>query len=117
MYAEEVVVRALETAAMKQEKSSAFLNAIKDILFAIKKILRNALGQIDVSKLDENTTLDQLAYMLRNDKFQINTELITEEDVVAYAQSFQQEINELKNLDKRKSYGTSRKITKRTSRI
>jgi len=102
MYAEEVVVRALETAAMKQEKSSAFLNAIKDILFAIKKILRNALGQIDVSKLDENTTLDQLAYMLRNDKFQINTELITEEDVVAYAQSFQQEINELKNLDKRK---------------
>ena len=102
MYAEEIVVKALELAAMKQQNSSAFMNAIRDILFAIKKILRNALGQIDVSKLDQNTTLDQLAYMLTNDKFQINTELITEEDVVAYAQSFQQEINELKNLDKKK---------------
>ena len=102
MYAEEVIVQALEQAAVKQELSSPFLQAIKDILYALKKVLRNALGQIEVSKLDQNTTLDELAYMLRNDKFQIDTELVTQDDVVAYAQSFQQEINELKNLDKRK---------------
>jgi len=102
MYAEEVLVQALEHAATKQELTPSFIQAIKDFLFALKKVLRNALGQIDVSKLDQNTTLEELASMLRNDKFQIDTELVTEEDVVAYAQSFQQEINELKNLDKSK---------------
>lgn len=100
MYREEILVRALEKAAMKQEKSSGFAQFIKDLLFAIKKVLRNALGQIEVSSLDQNTTLDELAYMLTNEKFKIDTELVTEEDVVAYIRDYEKEINDMKRLDK-----------------
>lgn len=100
MYREEVMVKALEKSAAKQEKSPAFVQFIKDLLFAIKRVLRNALGQIEVSSLNENTTLDELAYMLTNEKFQINTELVTEEDVVAYVKDYQNEIADMKRLDK-----------------
>jgi hypothetical protein len=100
MFQEEVMVKALEKAAVDQEQTSKFAAFIRDILFAIKKVLRNALGKIEVSSLDQNTTLDQLAYMLTNDQFQINTELITEEDVVAYVRDYQQEINDMARIDK-----------------
>lgn len=100
MFKEEVVVRALEAAATRQQLSPSFTNFIKNILYALKKILRNAFGQIEVSKLDPNTTLDELAYMLTNEKFKIDTELITEEDVVAYLKEYQDEINDMKRVDK-----------------
>ena len=100
MFREEVVVRALEVAAVNQETSGKFQEFLKDLLFAIKKILRNALGKIEVSKLNENTTLDELAYMLQNEKFEINTEAVTEESVVAYLKSINDEINDMKRVDK-----------------
>lgn len=100
MFQEEVLVKALEAAAMKQEVSSGFAKFIKDMLYALKKLFRNAFGQIEVSKLDPTTTLDELATMLTNDKFKIDTELITEEDVVAYLTSYEDEIKDMKNIDK-----------------
>ena len=100
MFQEEVLVKALEIAAVEQENTSKFMTFIKDLLFAIKKVLRNAMGKIEVSSLDQNTTLDQLAYMLTNDTFQIDTELVTEEDVVAYVRDYQQEINDMARMDK-----------------
>lgn len=100
MYKEEVVVKAMEIAAMKQEQSPGFAKFIKDLFYALKKLFRNAFGKVDISKLDASTTLDELAMMLTNEDFQINTELVTEEDVVAYLKDFQDEVNDMQRVDK-----------------
>jgi hypothetical protein len=100
MYREEVIVKALEHAALNYENSSEFEKFLKDVMFAIKKVLRTLMGKIDVAKLDQNTTLDELAYMLQNEKFDINTELVTEEDVVAYLKSYKDEVEDMKRVDK-----------------
>jgi hypothetical protein len=100
MFREEVVVKAIERAAMNQEQSPGFAKFIKDIFYALKKLFRNAFGQIEISKLDPTTTLDELAMMLTNENFKIDTEIITEEDVVAYLKEYQQEINDMKKVDK-----------------
>lgn len=100
MFKEEVVVRAIEKSAMKQANSPGFAKLIKDLFYAIKQFLRQKFGKIQISELSPNTTLDELAMMLTNDKFQINTDLVTEENVVAYLKDFQDEINDLKRIDK-----------------
>jgi len=100
MFREEVVVKALERASMKQEESPGFAKFIRDIFYALKKLFRNAFGQVEVSKLDPTTTLDELAMMLTNENFKIDTELVTEEDVVAYLKEYQEEINDMKKVDK-----------------
>lgn len=96
MFKEEAMVRALEIEA----STSNFAKFIKDILYAIKKLLRDALGKVDVAKLDQYTTLNELAYMLTNEKFQIDTDLVTEEDVVAYMKATNDDINSIKRIDK-----------------
>jgi hypothetical protein len=96
LVAEEVLVKALTKSAMiknaGQEPSSALAKIVKEILYSIKQFLRRVFGKnIPVSKLDENTTLDQLAEMLvKGGKFEINTEALNEKDVVAY----QNELND-----------------------
>lgn len=101
MYKEEVIVKAIEKSAVQQEVSSDFAKFIKDIFYALKKLFRNKFGKVEVSKLDPSTTLDELAMMLTNEGFQIDTELVTEEDVVAYLKSYQDEINDMKRIDKK----------------
>ena len=100
MFKEEVVVKAIERSAMKQLESPGFAKFIKDMFYALKKLLRDAFGKVNVSNLDPSTTLDELAMMLTNEEFKIDTELVTEEDVVAYLKEFQQEINDMKRIDK-----------------
>ena len=96
LVAEEVLVKALTKSAMikkaGQQPSSALAKVVKEILFNIKQFLRQVFGKtIPVSKLDENTTLDQLAEILvKGGKFEINTEVLNEKDVVAY----QSELND-----------------------
>jgi hypothetical protein len=100
MFREEVVVSAIEHAALKQSQSSNFMKFMKNLFYSIKKFLRGKFGKIDVSQLSPSTTLDQLAMMLTNENFKIDTELVTEKDVVAYLKDFQDEINDMKRIDK-----------------
>lgn len=88
---EELLVKALAKAALMKsnnaELQGGFKKLINDLLYAIKQILRGSFGKkADVAKLDANTTLDELAEMLvKGGQFQIDTNAVSDSDVVAYA--------------------------------
>jgi len=97
LFKEEVIVRAIEKQGAGLFKTSTgFAKVINDILYAIKQMLRRIFGQkADVSKLNPNTTLEQLTTMLvSGNKFVINTEVVNDEDVIAYARQQTAEIND-----------------------
>lgn len=104
LVAEEVLVKALTKSAMmkkaKLEPSSALAKLVKELLFNIKQLLRKIFGKtIPVSKLDENTTLDQLAEILvKGGNFEIDTEAVKQDDVVAYKSELTDYIEDLKNV-------------------
>lgn len=105
LFREEVIVRAIEregAGAFKED--TGFRKVINDILYAIKQMLRRVFGQkSDVSKLNVNTTLEELTTMLTSgEQFNIETELISDEDISAYYRQQQVDINDLtevKNQD------------------
>jgi hypothetical protein len=123
--AEEVLVKALTKAAMLKNannKPSAGLEKfIKDLLYAIKQSMRKVFGQkINISKLDSTTTLDQLAEMLHSGgKFDINTENVSNEDVVAYKNEFHNYVEDIKKAteggDKNLVLAMARRIYEGTS--
>jgi hypothetical protein len=102
-FKEEVIVKALEKNGSqklsKEKVPGPFAKAIAEFLFAIKQLLRGKFGKsIKVSKLSTDTTLNELADILTaGDKISIDTELISEEDIVAYNKEAQAELN--KDLD------------------
>ena len=98
-FKEEVIVKALEkngSQKLSNEKTQGkFAKAIADFLFAIKQLLRKSFGRsIKISKLSTDTTLNELADILTaGDKISIDTELISEEDIVAYNKETRAELN------------------------
>lgn len=92
LYKEEVIVRALTESAKNNlnsiPESTGFIGAIKNILYAIKQMLRKAFGKIKIENLDVNTSLDQLGDMLINDSFQIDTELLNQGDIASYVKDY-----------------------------
>lgn len=101
LFKEEVIVRAIEKQGTSQFKTSTgFAKWINDILYAIKQMLRRRFGQkADVSKLNPNTTLEELTTMLvEGQKFIINTEVITDEDLIAYSRQRASELDDMNNL-------------------
>ena len=63
-------------------------------------MLRKAFGTaVKVEKLSANTSLSQLADMLRSDKFDINTEVISQQDYVDYVRDISNFTNELDNVE------------------
>ena len=104
MFKKEVMVRALTTVAeaqvLKQETSKSFKDVIKKILFAFKQMLRNLFGNsIKIEKLDVNTSLKDLAKMLRGDKFDINTEMVSPKDVAQYSRNVDEFVNSFNKLE------------------
>lgn len=98
---EELLVRALSKAAVMKDNNAAlqgpFQKFINDLLYAIKQLFRKAFGKkVEVSKLDANTTLDELADMLvKGDEFSIDTNAVSDKDVVAYAEEFSSYLDDL----------------------
>ena len=88
-FQQEVLTRGLakeaenETNQIKNSKS--FTDFINKMIFAFKQALRKIFGKdVKIEKLSTKTNLSELADMLRNDKFNIDTEIFTEEDMVDY---------------------------------
>lgn len=105
LYKEEVIVHALERAAQNQltgePASKNFLDFLKNIFYALKQLLRKLFGrEVQLDQLSPLTTLDQLARMLQSDKFHIDTEMISDEDIAAYRESLDRFMNDLKDVDK-----------------
>lgn len=89
LFKEEVIAHALQKAAVdkvNQEISSkGFLGFIQELLYHFKKLLRSIFpNKVEVSKLDVDTTLGELADMLLTKDFNYQTQLITNEDVVMF---------------------------------
>jgi len=103
-YKEEVLVRGLSAKAGGiYEGKSKVSRLFDNLLYAIKQMLRKVFGAgINISNLDTNTSLNQLAEMLASsDTFSINTEdTISEDDVVAYMRDRKSYINDLTKLSK-----------------
>lgn len=108
MFKEEVITRAIERRAdnkLKNEGSSkGLIGAVKDFLYWVKTKLREMFGRnVTVSKLDVDTSLDELADMLaKGKKFNIMSEVVRSSDAARYLKSMEQEINEaarIKNED------------------
>lgn len=79
LYMEEIMAHALQKKSInsinKQLESEGFIGFIKKLLAAIKQMLRSQFGnKVDVSKLNTNTTLEELADMLLTKDFQYDTQ-------------------------------------------
>lgn len=98
MFKEEVIVKALTKAGNKtlsnEKNEGKFGKWVNDLLYQFKQLLRRMLGKtLKVSKLSTDTTLDELADILaKSEKIEINTEIITEEDIVAYNKDVREQL-------------------------
>jgi MoxR-like ATPase len=86
---EEALVRALSAQAQNKingvKSSTGFTDFLNKLVFAFKQLLRKVFGtSVKVEKLSTDTTLSELAEMLRGDKFDIPTDIISEQDYVDY---------------------------------
>jgi len=98
-FKEELIVTALgqHASASEVKKSVGFTKFIMDLLFALKQQLRKLFGvKIQVQDLDENTSLVELAKMLKGDRFSLElSSFPAEESVVNYMRDLTQEVNSL----------------------
>ncbi len=102
LFKEEVLVRALTKKAenlFNNKVSPKFDSVIDKILYHIKQLLRRVFkAPIKPEKLDVNTTLDQLAEMLTNERFKIDTKAISLDDVNSFIREQKQQIEDLKKV-------------------
>jgi len=105
MAKEEVLAQALGEAGAQQldglKPQSKFAAFIKELMYQIKQLLRGNFGQnIKISKLNPSTSMNSLAEILmKGGNFDIQTDQISQEDVVAYQQEQTQYIDDLINVD------------------
>ncbi len=102
-FKEEVIVQALGMFASQkfrqEQQTDGFKKFMNDFLYAIKQAFRKIFGsKIDISKLNENTTLEELADMLaKGGQFKIDTQAVSDKDSADYLRD---QINEVTELSK-----------------
>ncbi|NBP14003.1 hypothetical protein EBU95_06310 [bacterium] len=101
LFMEEVLAHALGKKANNQEKavaeSNLFQKAIDFILYGLKQLFRKFIfkgEKISIEKLDVDTSLDELAEMLRTENFKIESDVVTQADVVSFNKDFRKDILE-----------------------
>lgn len=106
LFKEEVLVRALTKSAELSDEDLkqpvGFKKFIADLLFNIRQMLRQVFGsKIKISALKANTTIRELALMIKGDRFQLDREEVTQEDIVAYKKEYTSQLKDLlaKGLD------------------
>jgi len=102
LFKEEVLAYALQLKSfnqvLDQVETIGFQEFIKKLLAAIKKMLRGVFGsKIKVSKLNQDTTLNELAKMMLEKDFDLGTPDITEQDLVMYARMVNERAQDLAN--------------------
>lgn len=100
MVSEEVLVKALTKVAVADNPSSGLSKVVADVLYAIKQMLRKIFGmKVNVAKLDTRTSLNTLAKMLtEGENFDIDTNYVGQEDVVAYVEDRSKYFEDLQNV-------------------
>lgn len=118
LFREEVLAHALARKANNQEigaqESNGFTNFIKNLIFAIRQMFRKLFsGKISIEKLNAATTLEELANLLRTEEFNIDTKIITQEDIVSFARANRDEIlNDLSKIEQSTLNQISKKLFK-----
>lgn len=106
LFKEEIIVRALTAAADMEnvgvEQTKGFAKVIQKIFDAIKKLLRSMFGTtISVSKLDPNTTIREVANMLKEgSSFILDESVLNEVDTVSYVKDLNGYMEDLKKVSK-----------------
>jgi len=96
---EEAMVKFTERAAMNQLETEKSLNLLQKILLHIKQALRKIFkSKIKVEKLNENTSLNDLAKMLVSSEFSL-PEAISEKDLIQYTRNVKEQKEALEALD------------------
>ncbi len=101
---EEALVIALTEGAV-QRPESAFNKFVSNLLYAIKQFLRKLFGKEDkitIEKLKADTTLEQLADMLILDKFTLDLDAVSQDDIVAWYTSLDEVIKDFNTFDTQK---------------
>ena len=89
LFKEELLTYSLQVSAAnkvnEQIESKGFKALIKKLLATLKRVLRDIFGKVKVSKINENTTLDELTDLVLGDK-KIDLELakVTQDDIVRF---------------------------------
>lgn len=105
LFKEEVIVHALQQNAYNivndQVESKGFEAFIKNLLYAIKQILRRVFGdKVKVSKLNVNTTLEELAEMMISKEFDFG-DMMTAKEIPQFIRSEKQRIDKLDDTAKK----------------
>lgn len=107
-FKEEALVTALEVKAVSKVNSeSPFGKFIKNLMFAVKKVLRSMFTgktatTVNLNKLSEKTTLSEIADMLASPEFMIEDLDIIASDTAEFRNEITDRIEELKNVPKDK---------------
>jgi hypothetical protein len=111
LFAEEMIVRTLTKAAeMKNfelKPTTGFAKALKNLLYAIKQMLRKFFGQnIKVSKLDSVTSIDDLLSILgESEDVVLNEAVANNVDTVSYIKDFDQYVKDINRISKPELFG------------
>ncbi len=99
-FKQEALVRALTMKAKTPVTSTGFKDFLNKILFAFKQALRTMFGKsVKIEKLSSDTTLAELAGMLKGDTFNVSTEVFTQEDLVDYARDISNFTKDLQDVE------------------
>jgi LysM repeat protein len=98
-FKEEVLVNALEKIAAKKvedltDTDSGFKAFVKKLIYAIKQVLRSLTKKVDLNKLEGTTTLEQLADMMVNEDFVIESLVFDESDFAEFKRSLEEIISD-----------------------
>ena len=95
LFKEEVLVQAFTQ--MSKEPQSPFAKFYKDVMYAIKTMLRKIFGKtINLDKLSNMTTLEELLEMVSNGtKFDIDTDSFDSNDIIAYQKEYTKQFNDM----------------------
>lgn len=106
LFAEEMIVRTLTQAAELENNnvkpSTGFAKVVKDLLYALRQMLRKMFGQkVKVSKLDANTSIQELANMLKEGKdFILDENVLENIDTVAYIKDIKDYVADVEKLQR-----------------
>lgn len=109
LFKEEVLAYALQLKALNkindQIETEGFEGFINKLLAAIKKILRGIFGsKVNVSKLDVDTSIEELADMLLEKEFELDVpNNLSEEDLVMFAKDTLDRAKELEKISNKES--------------
>jgi len=90
LFMEEVIVHALQKTAYNKvtntPESEGFVKFIKNVLYSIKQFFRSFFSNTqNISKINESTTLGELADMMLSKDFEYQTDLVTNEDIAMFS--------------------------------